>query len=263
MPWLVGALDDVGRRRAERVRDQPGRVGQGHLDMLAGHRVQPAEHAVAGRAVLGQRRHAQPGQRLLDEVPVPRRDQLAQVGRGSLGGLAGGHHDVDAVGPPGRVRVHPVQRGVQVGRVVEPDAAEHAQPARPADGRRDMLGRGEADDRVLDAEQVAQRGPHGRRHLAGRRRCCPLAAGWLRLTRGRAPGRRAGGWRHAGGPSRSQPCPRRCARWIRPARCCAAPCTRRSGRGRASRAWPGPRPRPASAAPGPPPAARGARRARR
>ena len=50
---LVGARDDVGRRGAERVRDQPGRMGESHLDVLPRHRVQPAEHAIAGRRAVG------------------------------------------------------------------------------------------------------------------------------------------------------------------------------------------------------------------
>ena len=49
---FVRTGDDVGRRRAERVRDQPRRVAQRDLDVLARDRVQPAQHAVGGlRAV--------------------------------------------------------------------------------------------------------------------------------------------------------------------------------------------------------------------
>ena len=48
---------------------------------------QPSTPSPARRAV-GQRRHAELEQRLLDEVPVAGRDQRAQVGRGALGGHA-------------------------------------------------------------------------------------------------------------------------------------------------------------------------------
>ena len=44
--------------------------------------------------------------------------------------------------------------------VVEPDAAEHAHPAGPGDRRGDLLRRGEREDRVVDAEAVAQLGAH-------------------------------------------------------------------------------------------------------
>jgi len=137
-------------------------MGQGHFDVLAGHRVQPAEHARAGRRAVGQRRDAELGQRLLDEVPVPFGNHLAQVGRGDLGRDPGGHHDVDPVRPATGVRVHPFQHGVELAGVVEAHAAQHAEPARPADRGRDVLGRAEPDDRVLDVQQRAQRRPHGR-----------------------------------------------------------------------------------------------------
>jgi hypothetical protein len=138
---LVGAVDDIGRRGAERVRDQPGRVVERHLDLLPGHRVQPAEHAVAGRGAIGQRRHAELDQRVLDELPVRGQDQAAQVAGRALGGPAGGHDDIDAIRPAIGVGVHPPQHGVQAGRVVEADAAEHAQAAGPADRGGDVLGR--------------------------------------------------------------------------------------------------------------------------
>jgi hypothetical protein len=155
---LVRAGDDVGRRRAERVRDQPGRMAQRDLDVLARDRVQPAEHAVGGLGAVRQRRDAEPEQGLLDEVLMGGRDQLAEVGLPALGRDPGGHDHVDAVRAAVGVPVHPVQDGVQFGRVVEADAAQHAEAAGPADRGGDVLGRGEADDGVLDAEQVAERG---------------------------------------------------------------------------------------------------------
>ena len=45
-------------------------------------------------------------------------------------------------------------------------AAEHAEPARSADRRGDVLGRREADDRMVDAEQIADRGSHRHRSCA-------------------------------------------------------------------------------------------------
>src|SRR5207245_278413 len=63
-----------------------------------------------------------------------------------------------------RAGVHPVQGHLQLVRVVEADAAEHAEAACPAHRRGDVLRRGEADDGMLDAEQVAQVGAHRRAH---------------------------------------------------------------------------------------------------
>jgi hypothetical protein len=158
---LVRAGDDVGRRRAERVRDQPRGVAQRDLDVLAGDRVQPAEHAVGGVRAVRQRRDPEPEQGLLDEVLVRLRDQLAEVPLPALGRDLGRHDHVDAVRAAAGVPVHPVQDAVQLGRVVEPDAAQHPQAAGPADRGGDVLGRAEPDDGMLDAEQVAQGGPHG------------------------------------------------------------------------------------------------------
>ena len=42
-------------------------------------RVQPAEHAVGGLRAVRQRRYPEPEQRLLDEVLMGLRDQLAEV----------------------------------------------------------------------------------------------------------------------------------------------------------------------------------------
>ena len=53
-----------------------------------------------------------------------------------------------------------LEHGVEFVRVVEPHAAEHAQPAGPRHRRRDVLGRGEREDRVLDPELIADRGAH-------------------------------------------------------------------------------------------------------
>ena len=161
---LVRAGDDVGRRRAERVRDQPRRVAQRDLDVLAGDRVQPAEHAVGGLRAVRQRRHPEPEQRLLDEVLVGLRDQLGEVLLPALGRDPGRHDHVDAVRAAVGVPVHPVQDRVQLGRVVEPDAAEHPESAGPAHRGRDVLRRGESDDGMLDAEQVAEGGLHGPAH---------------------------------------------------------------------------------------------------
>ena len=61
---LVGLLDHVDRRRAERVGDQHGPVLQRDVDVGAGHRVQPAEHAFTALA-LRERRYAELLQRPL------------------------------------------------------------------------------------------------------------------------------------------------------------------------------------------------------
>jgi hypothetical protein len=157
---LVGAGDDVRRGRAEGVGDQPGRMRERDLHVLARDRVQPPDHPLAGRRAVRQRRHPEVAQRLLHEVPVRGRDELFEVTDGALGGHPRGHDHVHPVGPPVGVRVHPVKHRVQLGRVIEPDTAEHAKTAGSADRGGDVLGRGEADDRVVDAEDVADRRPH-------------------------------------------------------------------------------------------------------
>src|SRR6476661_1394165 len=120
----------------------------------------PSATSTCLRAV-GPRRYPEPEQRLLDEVLVGLRDQLGEVLLPALGRDQGRHDYVDAVRAPVGVLVHPVQARVQFGRVVEPDAAQHAEAAGPADRGGDVLRRGESDDGVLDAEQVAQDGLHG------------------------------------------------------------------------------------------------------
>ena len=74
--------------------------------------------------------------------------------------------------------------------------------------------------------------PHGRAHRASLVRRARRAVQVRRVARPRT-----------GAPTRSRPCRTPCAGRHRPARCCAGPCTRRSGRARA----PGARPRSAAA----------------
>src|SRR5262249_12436745 len=77
------------------------------------------------------------------------------------------------------VLVHPVQDAVELLGVVEPDAAEDPQAAGAGDGGRDLLGRGEREDRVLDAEPLAEFGAH--QALAP---SCALASSISSLARG-------------------------------------------------------------------------------
>ena len=120
---------------------------------------QPSTPSLPG-SVVGQRRHPEVGQGLGDEVTVGLRDQLVDVDGGALGGHLRRHHDVDAVGLAVGVVVHPAQHGLEFVGMVEPDAAQHAHPAGPGDRRGDLLRRGEDEDRVVDAEPVAQFGAH-------------------------------------------------------------------------------------------------------
>jgi hypothetical protein len=158
---LVREVDDVLGRRAERVGDQLDRVPQCDVDVRAGHRVQPAQDALARRvAVSRQRWHAQLAQRVVDELAVLVRDVLAEVGGAALFRNLRRHHDVDAVRFAVGVLVHPVQDGVELLGVVEPDTAQHTEPTRPAHRRRHVLGRREREDRLGYAELVADRGAH-------------------------------------------------------------------------------------------------------
>ena len=119
----VHLVDDVLGRRAQRVGDQFDRVLERHLDVAAGHRVQPAQHALGARLVLRQGRHAEVGEGLGDEVAVRLRDQLVDVDRRALGRHLGGHDDIDAVRLAIGVGVHPLQDALEIVGVVEPDAA--------------------------------------------------------------------------------------------------------------------------------------------
>src|SRR5262249_24232071 len=96
-------------------------------------------------------------------------DQPGQVARSTLGRPVRGHDDVHTVRSPAGVRVQPAQYRVELVRVVEPYATEDPEPAGAADRGRHLFGRGEADDRVLDPEQVTQGRTHNPPYA------CPLA----------------------------------------------------------------------------------------
>jgi hypothetical protein len=157
---LVGLVDDVLRRRAEGVGDQLDRMLECHLDVRASHRMQPAEHAFVALLIVGQRRNTKVGKGFGDKVAMALRDQLVDVDGRALGGHLGRHDDVDAVRHAVGILVHPAQDVLQVVCVVEPHAAEHAEAARLADRSGNLLRRREDEDRIVDAEAVAQLGAH-------------------------------------------------------------------------------------------------------
>ena len=113
----------------------------------------------------------------------------------ALGGHLGGHDDVDAVRLAVGVLVHPVQHGLEVVGIVEPDAAQHTETARLADRGGHLLRRGEDEDRV-------RRCRSGRRVRCASGRCSPR--GWRARRRPGAP--RSCPW-----PTGSRACPRVCA----------------------------------------------------
>ena len=78
----VGLVDDVLRRRAERVGDQRDRVRERDLDVAVRDVVGPAEHAVR-RFALGQRRQLEALHQLVDVAPVVRVDHRADLARAS------------------------------------------------------------------------------------------------------------------------------------------------------------------------------------
>ena len=75
---LVRGVDDVLRRRAERVHEQRRRVLERDVDLRARGRVGPAEQVVAALDVVGQRRHVVLGEHLLDPVAVLLGDHLLE-----------------------------------------------------------------------------------------------------------------------------------------------------------------------------------------
>ena len=131
---LATLVDHRLRRHAERVGDQLDRMLQGDVHVGARHRVQPAQHTLRSRVAVGRKRwHAELAQRLGDELLVALGDVLAEVGLRALRRHLCGHDDVDAVWLAVGVLVHPVQDAVELVRIVEPHAAEHAHPAGAAD----------------------------------------------------------------------------------------------------------------------------------
>ena len=82
---LVREVDDVLRRRAERVHEQLDRVRERDLDLRSRALVRPPEQAAAGVLVVGQRRHVVLGEHLLDEVLVLLRDHVVELLGHALG----------------------------------------------------------------------------------------------------------------------------------------------------------------------------------
>ena len=180
MPCGVALLDDVDRRGAEGVGDEDGPVLQGHVEVGARDGVQPAEHAVPPLS-LRQGRDAELEQRLVDELLVVLGDHRPEVERGALGGDLHRHHDVDAVGLAVGVVVEPGQDPLELLGVVEPDAAEDAEAAGARDRGGDVLGGGEGEDRVVDAELVAEVGAHQAGAPSRASRASSLARGYCAL----------------------------------------------------------------------------------
>ena len=161
---LVGEVDDVLGRRAQRVRQQLDRVLERDLDLLAALLVHPTEQAL-GPVFLGELRHVVLGQELVDPVAVLLRDHLLELLAHPLRvELAGArvlrrHHDVDAVRLAVDVLVDPVQLDLElVGR--ERQRAEHAEAARLAHRGDDVAAVAEREDRQVDAEHFARTGLH-------------------------------------------------------------------------------------------------------
>jgi hypothetical protein len=137
-----------------------GSVAQGDLDVGAGDRVEPAQHALAPLPI-GQRRDAQLAQGVVHEPAVTLGDHRLEVARAPLGGDLHGHDHVDAVRLAVGVLVHPREGLLELLGVVEADAAEDAETAGTAHRGCDVLGGGEGEDRVVDPERVAEVGAHG------------------------------------------------------------------------------------------------------
>ena len=79
---VVGALDQVGRRRPERAGDQPDVVGEGHVEQRLVSLGRDVEAAGRRPGLLGARRYAVARQYVVDERAVllgQRRDQLQHV----------------------------------------------------------------------------------------------------------------------------------------------------------------------------------------
>jgi hypothetical protein len=82
----------------------------------------------------------------------------SRVGLGEVAGfaacVAGGHHDVDAVGLSADLLVDPRELDLELlGR--EGEGAQHAEAARLGDGGDHVAAMAEREDRDVDAERVA------------------------------------------------------------------------------------------------------------
>ena len=103
--------------------------------------------------------HAVAAEHVLDVLLVALGDHRLERRLVERRHLAGGervrHDDVDAVRLPADVLVDPVELDLElIVRVGE--RAEHAEPARAADGRDDVAAVAEGEDRELDPELLAE-----------------------------------------------------------------------------------------------------------
>ena len=135
--------------------DEAGRVGGG-----------PADHPVLAAFGLGDLRHAVVGEDLQGEVTVPGRHEPADLLLQLVGVhlvhplVLGRDDDVDAVGLLPDVLVDPRQLDLELFGV-EPDGAEHPDPARVGDRCDHVSAVGEGEDREFDAELATDLGVHG------------------------------------------------------------------------------------------------------
>ena len=167
-PGGVDVVDDLLRRRAQRVGDQlhlAGASGPRRAAAWRWPRSSPADRAC--RSSSGQLRHAVLAQQLARRsrgapaAPWPAAVSPAPRGRSlPMPSYLLRDHDVDAVGLVADVRVDPVELLAQLLRR-EAHGAEHAEAAGLADGDDHVAAVGEGEDREVDAETVTERSAHG------------------------------------------------------------------------------------------------------
>ena len=141
---------------------------QRHLDLSRtfGVDVEPGRLHHAAAQLLGERRDVVLVEQFVDELTVLVGDQRveavdARLGAAALPHVLRRHHDVDAVRLAVDVLVDPVQLDLELlGAVGE--RAQHSVAARLAHGRDDVATVREGEDRELDVETLADRGPHPR-----------------------------------------------------------------------------------------------------
>ena len=157
------ALDHVGGRRAQGVREQLDRVAHRYIDERPAHRVRPAEQALHARRILRERRHAVPLEQLFQESPVFLGDQLLEIQLLEtallLADVGGGNHDVDAVGVSVDVLIDPLECALEF-LGCEDQRAEHAHASCTAHGGHHVAAMAEGEDRILDSERFTNRGTH-------------------------------------------------------------------------------------------------------
>ena len=191
----VRTVDELARRRSERVDDQLDRMLERDVDhprALLRREGELADHRLHDRVGVGrrERRDARFIEQVPDEVALRLREQPLGLELAIAERLVARRvEDVDAVGPAVDVLVDPLQLGVDA-LGAHPRHAEDAEPAGLGNRDDDVAAMREGKDRDLDPEHLAKTAVHARSWRArAKARIC--------MSRGRSSHARRAGCSHA------------------------------------------------------------------